>query len=150
MKKLINVARLNELFGITGSDWLEIDTDDYEPLTGVTPCNDLGGEDYFWNVADDAAIADRNRKIKETYENFTDAQWVTLIAHRVKGNPQSNPTTVDGQDFPSQNSAARYLMNTYNVSRNTAIRYLQEGRHPTDPRQKGRKYKGDYKGSKYD
>lgn len=149
MKRLVNVSRLNALFGIEGDDWLEIDDDDYERCN-VSPANDLGGEDCFWNVASPEDIAQRNLKIKQTWQNLSPEGWVQLIEHRVRGNPQSSPTVFEGQEFISQNAAARHIMRTYGVSRNTAIRYLKEGRHPSDPRQPGRQYRGDYTGSKYD
>ena len=148
MKHLYNVSHLNSLFDIKGNDWIEMDDADYEPC-GVSPTNDLGGEDCFWNRATPEIIEQRNLKIKQTYQNLSPEGWVQLNQHRVKGNPQRHPTVFEGQEFISQNAAARHIMKAYGVSRNTAIRYLKEGRHPTNPRQPGRQYGGHYMGSKY-
>ena len=143
---LVNTSALNDLFQCSGPEWVELEE---VSSVGVSPINDIGGEDGFWSVASKEDIAKRNNKIGETYRNMSEGQWKELIDHRQKNSTQRQEIELDGRTFPSKNACARYCMEKYGVSRNTALRYLAEGRHPKDGKQSGREYKGDYKGTKY-
>ena len=143
---LVNTSALNDLFQCSGPDWVELEEVSY---VCVSPTNDIGGEDCFWSVASKDMIEKRNKKIGETYNNMTEKQWTELIEHRQKNSKQCQEMELDGKVFKSRNACARYCMEEYGVSRNTALRYLAEGRHPKDTKQTGREYKGEYKGTKY-
>ena len=148
MTKLVNVKALNDTFGIEGDEWMEMD-DTYEPCD-ISPVNDFGGEDCFWNVATPEMIEKRNNKISDTYNSLSEDGWKRLISHRLKGSTQVQEITLDYITFPSKNQAARYAMKKYGVSRNTAIRYIDEGRDFTDKKQKNNNnYGGSYTGVKY-
>ena len=146
--KLLNVAGLNDFFQIDGSDWMEVD-EDYE-LYNPSPSNDLGGEDSFHNVATPEMKEARNKAISDAYNQMSEEAWRELIEHRVKGNPQSKSVTFNSITFSSQNQAARYAMKEFGVSRNTAIRYIQEGRDINDRKRKNMTYSGTYTGAKYE
>ena len=146
--RLINVKSLNDLFGIGGDDWIEVN--DNDERCPIPPSNDFGGEDCFWNLATPEMIAERNAKISQTYNELSEDGWRQLIAHRLKGNNQKQSITLDGNTFQSKNQAARYAMKTYGVSRNTAIRYIDEGRDFNNKKQKNNNYGGTYTGVKYD
>ena len=148
MSRLVNVKTLNDLFGIGGDDWIEMD--DNHEFCGVPPLNDIGGEDCFWNVATPEMIEERNNKISDTYNSLSEDGWRQLISHRLKGSHQAQEITLDYITFQSKNQAARYAMKKYGVSRNTAIRYIDEGRDFTNKKQKNNNYGGNYTGAKYD
>ena len=148
MTKLLNVKGLNDLFGVDGPDWLEL-LGEYEPC-GAKPVNDIGGKDCFWNNSTLEQQEQRNKSISDTYNSLSEDGWKQLIQHRLKGSTQTQQIVFDNNTFISKNQAARYIMQEYGVSRNTAIRYLDEGRHPKNKKQQGRVYTGKYKGCKYD
>uniref|UniRef100_UPI0034E93614 hypothetical protein n=1 Tax=Klebsiella pneumoniae TaxID=573 RepID=UPI0034E93614 len=83
------------------------------------------------------------------FAEMTEKQWAELVEHRQKNSKQRQEIELDGKVFKSKNACARYCMEEYGVSRNTALRYLAEGRHPKDAKQSGREYKGSYRGAKY-
>jgi len=147
--KLFNVSKLNNIFDIDGNDWIEIE-EDIEVCSSFSPPNDFGGEDCFWNVATPEMIAKRNSKISETYNSMSEDAWRQLISHRLSRSKQAQSITLDAITFQSKNQAARYAMKTYGVSRNTAIRYIDEGRDFNNKKQKNYNYGGNYTGCKYD
>lgn len=144
MKKLIYLADLDELFGFEGHPpYLEIDVDSHEPMSNM--------EDHFIKPHNHTGSAEEKRikNISNFYNNLSPEGWEQLIDHRLTGSKQKIEIEFDGKKFISQNKCARYIMKTYGVSRNTAIRYLKEGRHPTQTKQSGRVYQGSYTASKY-
>lgn len=143
---LVNTSALNKLFGCAGPEWIELDE---VASVSVSPVNDIGGEDCFWSVASKDQIEVRNAKIRNTYAEMTEKQWAELVEHRQKNSKQRQEIELDGKVFKSKNACARYCMEEYGVSRNTALRYLAEGRHPKDAKQSGREYKGSYRNAKY-
>ncbi len=152
MRRLVNVKSLNDLFQVDAPEWMEVDDNDYVSC-GIEPANIeewARGEQHFWSVATPEMVAERNQKISDTFMQMTPEQWQTLINHRTKGNKQSQPITLDGIHFNSKNAAARFAMKKYCVSRNTAIRHIDEGRSFNNLKQKNRNYTGEYTGAKYE
>ena len=142
-----NFRTLNETFGIqSGDDWVDLGEIEHSDIT-FSPTNDLGGEDCFWNVATPEMIVERNAKIQETYLSWTPEMWMAKLD--TYKSDQWQGIELDGKQFKSKNACARYCMEEYGVSRNTALRYLAEGRHPKDSKQKGREYGGTYRATKY-
>ena len=44
---------------------------------------------------------------------------------------------LDGLNFNSQRECVDYVVKRYGLSKNTALEYLKEGRHPSSKRKKG-------------
>ena len=149
--KLINLQGLSDALGIGGDDWIELDESCYEVITSSSPpSNDIGGEDCYWNNVTPEAEEKRKSAISKAYNNMSEDQWKRLITHRLKNNTQKKSVVVDSITFDTQNQAARYAMSKYSVSRNTAIRYIQEGRSFCHHKQQNRNYTGTYTGVKYE
>ena len=147
--RLVNVRSLNELFGFEGNDWLEME-DGEEISKCPPPSNDIGGADSFWNVSTPEQRERHRQSCSDAFTRMNEAQWRELIAHRLKGNKQKQEITLDSITFQSKNQAARYAMETYGVSRNTAIRYIDEGRDFSNKKRTQMTYGGSYTGAKYD
>ena len=145
VKRLTNVSSLNEAFGIDAPAFIETEIDFTEDVK-IPPVNDFGGEDCFWTNATPEMMADRAEKISATYLSFSADDWKQLNTHRQQNNPQRQEIILDGQTFISKNAAARYAMEKYSVSRNTAIRYIDENRPFDNKKQSNRGYGGGYNG----
>lgn len=91
----------------------------------------------------------RAKIISDNYHKKPEEYKKNRAAKALQYNTQKKEVELDGKSFPSLNACARYCVEEYGVSRNTALRYLNEGRHPKDGKQSGREYKGEYKGTKY-
>lgn len=74
---------------------------------------------------------------KEWRESRTEEEWEL---HKKKLSLSKNNRIeyeLDGIKFKSQKECVDYIKLTYNISKNTALEYLKEGRHPSEKRQRG-------------
>ena len=78
---LWNTSSLDAAFGISTSTWIEIE-EETSSMLSLSPVNDIGGEDSFWNLATAEMKDERNKKISDTYKKMTKEQWVELTEHR--------------------------------------------------------------------
>lgn len=91
----------------------------------------------------------RAQLIKEGYAKKSKEEWVEEIKYRLECSTQAHRVLWEGVEYPSQNAAARDAMRKYNVSRNTAIRYIKEGRCMSNKKRKNLEYKGNHTQTKY-
>ena len=80
-------------------------------------------------------------------ERRTPERVVEVANNMLESNSQRTEVVVEGITFLSTNQAARWAMDIYGVSRNTAIRYIKEGRSFTDKKQINRNYSGTHRSS---
>lgn len=86
----------------------------------------------------------RSQLIREAYQNKTQEDKTIVAERNLKFNTQRQPVVVEGREFASMNEAARWALRTYNIGRNTALRYIKEGRSFTNKKRKNLKYKGSH------
>ncbi len=133
----MDCSKLNEAFNCDGPEWLDVDD---------TPIRHW----YFDNTGmkeNPEHIKWRAKLVSEGYKNKKDiAEWADT---KITTNTQRIDVVVEGKPFRSINEAARWVMKEYNIGRNTAIRYMKEGRSFTDKKYKGLVYNGSYTSAKY-
>ena len=66
----------------------------------------------------------------------------------MNSNTQRIEIEIEDIKFKSVNDAARWAVDKYGVGRNTAIRYIKEGRSFSNKKQMNRIYDGKYKSAK--
>ena len=88
-------------------------------------------------------------RIKEGWENVSLDEKVNYAKNYLEKNTQRIEIEVEGIKFKSINEAARWAVDKYSIGRNTAIRYLKEGRSFSNKKQLNYSYNGTYKASKY-
>ena len=81
---------------------------------------------------------------KEAQQRKTPEEHLVTTLNTLLYNTQRQPVVVEGIEFASMNAAARHAVRTYNIGRNTALRYIKEGRSFTEGKQKNRTYEGSY------
>ena len=91
----------------------------------------------------------RSMRIKEGWENVSLDEKVNYAKNYLEKNTQRIEIEVEGIKFKSINEAARWAVDKYSIGRNTAIRYLKEGRSFSNKKQLNYSYNGTYKASKY-
>jgi len=91
----------------------------------------------------------RGIKVSEAWKRIPDDRKIDIIKFTIKSNTQRIEIELEGIKFKSINQAARWAMSTYSISRNTAIRYIKEGRELSNKKQNGRIYYGSYASTKY-
>lgn len=91
----------------------------------------------------------RSRKIKDGWKNQTKDKKIQISNKKLESNSQKIQIQVEGIHFKSINEAARWAVDKYNIGRNTAIRYIKEGRSFSNKKLLNYNYNGTYKGSKY-
>jgi len=91
----------------------------------------------------------RSEKIVEGWKKIPDDKRIDIIKQRINTNTQRIEIELEGIKFKSINQASRWAMDKYSISRNTAIRYIKEGRKFSDKKQTWRKYDGFYANTKY-
>jgi hypothetical protein len=91
----------------------------------------------------------RGRLISEGYDNRTPEECVRQSQHKIVNNTQRISIVYEGVSYKSLNECSRKMMKKYNLSRNTILRYIKEGRSLSDIKRKNLEYKGTYTGTKY-
>ena len=91
----------------------------------------------------------RIEKIKEGLSNISLNTKIEYAKNHLEKNTQKIEVEIEGIKFKSINEAARWAVDKYNIGRNTAIRYIKEGRSFSDKKILNHNYNGKYKASKY-
>lgn len=91
----------------------------------------------------------RSQKIKNGWDNQSKDKKIKISNKKIEANTQKIQVEIEGIKFKSINSAARWAVDKYNIGRNTAIRYIKEGRSFSNKKRLNYNYNGKYKGSKY-
>ena len=91
----------------------------------------------------------RSRKVKDGWKNQTKEKKIQISNKKLESNSQKIQIEVEGIKFKSINEAARWAVDKYSIGRNTAIRYIKEGRSFSNKKLLNYNYNGTYKGSKY-
>ena len=147
-KRWVSFDGLDALFGIEPRGEGFWDEEFVEDIC-ISPCNPEQLDEWRLHKTEEEELS-RRQNISETFLSISPDGWRELNSHRKKNNPQCHQIVLDGQTFVSKNAAARYAMKKYSVSRNTAIRYIDENRPFDKMKQSGRDYTGDYTATKYD
>ena len=91
----------------------------------------------------------RSQKIKEGWKNQTANKKIEVSNSKLNSNTQRIEIEIEGIKFKSINDAARWAMDKYCIGRNTAIRYIKEGRSFSNKKQMNRIYDGKYRSTKH-
>lgn len=91
----------------------------------------------------------RSMKIREGWENVSLDEKVNYAKNYLEKSTQRIEIEVEGIKFKSINEAARWAVDKYSIGRNTAIRYIKEGRSFSNKKQLNYSYNGTYKATKY-
>jgi hypothetical protein len=91
----------------------------------------------------------RSKKIKNGWKNQTTDKKIEISNKKLNTNTQRIEVEIEGIKFKSINDAARWAVDKYGIGRNTAIRYIKEGRLFSNKKLLNHNYNGTYKGSKY-
>ena len=91
----------------------------------------------------------RTKKIKEGWKNVSLNKKIDYAKNHLEKNTQRIEIEIEGIKFKSMNEAARWAVDKYGIGRNTALRYLKEGRLFSNKKLLNHNYDGKYKGSKY-
>lgn len=91
----------------------------------------------------------RSQKIKEGWKNQSVNKKIEVSNRKLNSNTQKIQIEIEGIIFKSINDAARWAVDKYGIGRNTAIRYIKEGRSFSNKKQMNRIYNGKYKSAKY-
>lgn len=91
----------------------------------------------------------RTKKIKEGWKNVSLDKKIDYAKNHLEKNTQRIEIEIEGIKFRSMNEAARWAVDKYGIGRNTALRYLKEGRLFSNKKLLNHNYDGKYKGSKY-
>ena len=91
----------------------------------------------------------RSMRIREGWENVSLDEKVNYAKNYLEKNTQRIEIEVEGIKFKSINEAARWAVDKYSIGRNTAIRYIKEGRSFSNKKQLNYSYNGTYKATKY-
>jgi group I intron endonuclease len=91
----------------------------------------------------------RTKKIKEGWKNVSLDKKIDYAKNHLEKNTQRIEIEIEGIKFKSMNEAARWAVDKYGIGRNTALRYLKEGRLFSNKKLLNHNYDGKYKGSKY-
>ena len=91
----------------------------------------------------------RSRKVKDGWKNQTKEKKIQISNKKLESNSQKIQIEIEGIKFKSINEAARWAVDKYSIGRNTAIRYIKEGRSFSNKKLLNYNYNGTYKGSKY-
>jgi group I intron endonuclease len=91
----------------------------------------------------------RSQKIKEGWKNQNVNKKIEVSNSKLNSNSQRIEIEIEGIKFKSINDAARWAMDKYGIGRNTAIRYIKEGRSFSNKKQMNRIYDGKYRSTKH-
>lgn len=91
----------------------------------------------------------RSQKIKDGWNNQNLDKKIEISKDKLNFNSQRIEIEIEGIKFKSINDAARWAMDKYNIGRNTAIRYIKEGRSFSEKKLMNRVYNGNYRSAKY-
>jgi group I intron endonuclease len=91
----------------------------------------------------------RGQKIKRGWENVSDDIKIEYAKKCLEKNTQRIEIEIEGIKFKSMNEAARWAVDKYGIGRNTALRYIKEGRSFSKKKLLNRTYNAKYKDSKY-
>ena len=91
----------------------------------------------------------RGNIISESYKNRPLEECIRQSEYTLDKNTQRRPIVYQGVSYRSLNECSRQLMKEYNLSRNTILRYIKEGRPLSNTKRSIEYYKGTYTGSKY-
>ena len=91
----------------------------------------------------------RSQKIKEGWKNQNVNKKIEVSNIKLNSNSQRIEIEIEGIKFKSINDAARWAMDKYGIGRNTAIRYIKEGRSFSNKKQMNRIYDGKYRSTKH-
>jgi len=91
----------------------------------------------------------RAKKIKDGWDNQSNEKKIEIASNTLNCNTQRIEIEVEGIKFKSINEAARWAVDKYSIGRNTAIRYIKEGRSFSNKKQLNYNYNGTYKATKY-
>jgi group I intron endonuclease len=91
----------------------------------------------------------RSQKIKEGWENVPLDKKINYAQNYLEKNTQRIEIELEGIKFKSMNEAARWAVDKYGIGRNTALRYIKEGRLFSNKKLLNHNYNGKYKASKY-
>ena len=91
----------------------------------------------------------RSQKIKEGWENVSLNKKIDYAENHLDKNTQRIEVEIEGIKFKSMNEAARWAVDKYGIGRNTAIRYIKEGRSFSNKKQMNRIYDGKYRSTKH-
>lgn len=91
----------------------------------------------------------RSQKIKEGWKNQNVNKKIEVSNSKLNSNSQRIEIQIEGIKFKSINDAARWAMDKYGIGRNTAIRYIKEGRSFSNKKQMNRIYDGKYRSTKH-
>ena len=90
----------------------------------------------------------RSEKIKEGWKNQSLDKKIEISNNKLNSNSQRIEIEIEGIKFKSINDAARWAVDKYGIGRNTAIRYIKEGRSFSNKKQMSRIYDGKYRSAK--
>jgi len=91
----------------------------------------------------------RSKKIKNGWQSLSLDTKIKYAKNYLEKNTQRIEIEIEGIQFKSINEAARWVVDKYNIGRNTAIRYIKEGRSFSNKKLLNHNYNGKYKSSKY-
>ena len=91
----------------------------------------------------------RSERIKEGWKTISDDKKIEYSKNRLEKSNQRIEIEIEGIRFKSMNEAARWAVDKYGIGRNTALRYIKEGRSFSNKKLLNHNYNGKYKGSKY-
>jgi group I intron endonuclease len=91
----------------------------------------------------------RSKKIKDGWQSLSLDTKIKYAENYLEKNTQRIEIEIEGIQFKSINEAARWAVDKYNIGRNTAIRYIKEGRSFSNKKLLNHNYNGKYKSSKY-
>jgi len=91
----------------------------------------------------------RSEKIKNGWQSLSLDTKIKYAKNYLEKNTQRIEIEIEGIQFKSINEAARWVVDKYNIGRNTAIRYIKEGRSFSNKKLLNHNYNGKYKSSKY-
>lgn len=91
----------------------------------------------------------RSEKIKEGWKNVPLDKKINYSKNHLEKNTQRIEIELEGIKFKSMNEAARWAVDKYCIGRNTALRYIKEGRSFSNKKLLNHNYNGKYKDSKY-
>ena len=82
------------------------------------------------------------KKIKDGWDNQSNEKKIEIASNTLNYNTQRIEIEVEGIKFKSINEAARWAVDKYSIGRNTAIRYIKEGRSFSNKKQLNYNYNG--------
>lgn len=74
---------------------------------------------------------------KNWRESRTEEEWLQHKKNLSKSKKNRIAYNLDGINFQSQQECVEYIISKYGLSKNTALEYLKEGRHPLNKRKRG-------------